>query len=229
MKNLIVSIMFLSLLFTSCSKDKDSEPIQGSCDFVDFLYYESGKFDLGELSNEYVLIGVDTTFNDNEIRNFISAEPQFDQNFDYNIRLNPDGLYKFKEIALKLNSPKSCEEITQLIFDLEQNSIVSYAHYTMQTDDCQDVFGWPMGELCINSYGSDFYLKVLDENDLTALNQMIAETNTELVSQDIFMPQWFVLRATKASNGDALTMANAFFESGLFASAEPRITKFPVE
>src|SRR5690606_21897263 len=106
------------------------------------------------------------------------------------------GLYKFKEIALKLNSPKSCEEITQLISDLEQNSIISYTHYAMQTDDCNSPFGEPIGELCINSYGSDFYLKVLDENDLTSLNQMIAETNTELVSQDIFMPEWFVLRAT---------------------------------
>lgn len=229
MKNLIFSIMFLSLLITSCSKDKDPEPIQGSCDFVDFLYYESGKFDLGELSNDYVLIAVDTTYSDNEIKNFISTEIQFDQNFDYNILVNTERHYKFKEIALKLISPKSCEEITQFISDLEQHSIVSYTHYTMQTDDCNGPLGWPIGELCINSYGSDFLVKVFDENDLTALNQMIAETNTELVKQDIFMLQWFELRATKASNGDALAMANLFFESGLFASAEPRITKFPVE
>ena len=186
------------------------------------------KYDLGELSKDYVLIGVDTTYSDSEIKNFISTETQFDQNFDYNIRVTL-GNYKFKEIALKLNSSKSCEDITQFISDLEQHTIVSYTHYTMQTDNCDGPFGWPIGELCINSYASDFLVEVFDEDDLTALNQMLAETNTELVKQDIFMPEWFELRATKASDGDALAMANLFLESGLFASAEPRITKFPVE
>ena len=57
----------------------------------------------------------------------------------------------------------------------------------------------------------------------------ISETNTELVTQNEFMPKWFELRATKNSNGDALKMANYFYETGLFESAEPGISKYPVE
>ena len=58
---------------------------------------------------------------------------------------------------------------------------------------------------------------------------MITETNTELVEQNEFMKKWFTLRATKNSNGDALKMANYFYETGLFESSEPDVTKYPVK
>jgi hypothetical protein len=64
---------------------------------------------------------------------------------------------------------------------------------------------------------------------LTDLNKIIAETKTELVKQDEFMPNRFELRATKSSNGDALKMANYFYETGLFQCSEPGISKYPVE
>ena len=81
----------------------------------------------------------------------------------------------------------------------------------MKTDNWENLIWEQIGNLCINSYGSNFYVKVFDENDLTNLKQKIAETNTELVKQNEFMPKWFELRATKNSNGDALKMANYFF------------------
>ena len=58
---------------------------------------------------------------------------------------------------------------------------------------------------------------------------MMAETNTELFKQNEFMKNWFTLIATKESRGDALSMANYFYESGLFEASEPDITKYPVE
>jgi hypothetical protein len=58
---------------------------------------------------------------------------------------------------------------------------------------------------------------------------MISETNTELVRQNKFMPKWYELRATKNSDGDALRMANHFYESRLFEHSEPGISKYPVE
>jgi len=53
--------------------------------------------------------------------------------------------------------------------------------------------------------------------------------NTLLVSQNTFLPQWFHLRADKNSNGDALQMANYFYETSLFEHSEPDIIKIPVE
>jgi hypothetical protein len=173
------------------------------------------------------LIGVDTTYSDNQIQNFISTINHFDQNYTYTIHTIAQ--YKFKEIPLRLKFSKTCEQIAQIISELEQNTIVAYAHYTMQTDNCQNLIWEQIGNLCINSYGSNFYVKVFDENNLTDLNQKITETNTELVKQNEFMPKWFELRATKNSDGDALKMANYFYETGLFEYSDPEISKYPVE
>lgn len=226
MKNLILSIMTFALLFTSCKKDDDTTP-QGSCDFIDFKYYNGTQDNLGELQNNYILVGVDTTYSDSQIQNFISTVNQLDKNYNYTIHTTSQ--YKFKEIPLRLKSSRTCEEITQIISELEQNTIVSYAHYTMKTNNCQNLIREEIGNLCINSYGSNFNVKVLDQNDLTDLNQIISETNTELVEQNEFMSKWFELRATKNSEGDALQIANYFYETGLFEHSEPGISKYPVE
>ncbi len=226
MKNIILSMITVTLLFAGCKKDDDLTP-QGNCEFINFKYYNGAQDDLGEISNNYILVGVDTTYSDTQIQNFISSVGYFDQNYTYTI--HTDGRYKFKEIPLRLKSSKNCGQITYIISELEKNAIVSYAHYTMKTDNCQNLIWEQIGNLCINSYGSSFYVKVFDENDLTDLNQKIAETNTELVKQNEFMPKWFELRATKTSNGDALKMANYFHETGLFEAIDAGISKYPVE
>ena len=181
------------------------------------------------MSNDYLLVGIDTTYNDNEIELFISNINEFDQSYDFTIYQRP--FDKFKQIPLKFNNSKTCEEVSQIISELEQNQIISYSHFMMQTDNCYGMAWEPIGDLCVNSYGSDFHVKVFDENDLSNLNQVISQTNTELVGQfGSLMPKWFHLRATKLSKGDALEMANFFHETGLFEHSEPaEITKYAVE
>ncbi len=218
--------MAFALLFTGCRKDDDLTAMS-NCEFIDFKYYNGGQDNLGEMSNNYILLGVDTAYSDSQIQNFISTVSYLDQNYTYTIHTTEQ--YKFKEIPLRLKSSKNCGQIAYIISELEQNVIVSYAHYTMKSDNCENLIGEQIGNKCINSYGSNFHVKVFDENDLTALNQKIAETNTELVNQNEFMPKWVELRATKNSNGDALKMANYFFETGLFESSEPGISKYAVE
>lgn len=225
MKQLFLLICIVTLI--SCTKNDETELAQSSCDFINFKYYNGNPDLLGEMSNEYILIAVDTIYNNTEIENFISTTSIFDQNYNYTIHNIAN--YKFKEIPLKLNASKNCEEIAQIILHLNQNSIISYVHYTMKTDNCNNSIWEPIGDLCINSYGSNFYVKVFDENDLTDLNQLITQTNSEFVEQNQFMVKWFELRATKASNRDGLAMANFFYESGLFEHSEPEISKYPIE
>jgi len=226
MKNYIL-ILLIGITLIGCSNADETELVQSSCDFINFKYYNGTQDFLGEMSNEYILIAVDTTYSNNEIENFISITNIFDQNYNYTIHNITQ--YQFKEIPLKLNTSKNCEKITQIISDLNENTIISYTHFTMITNDCNNAIWEPMGDLCINTYGSNFYVKVFDENDLTDLNQMISETNTELVEQNQFMEKWFELRATKESIGDGLAMANYFYESGFFEHSESGISKYPVE
>lgn len=226
MKNLILSMMTFVLFFTGCRKDDDILE-QGTCDFIDFRYYNGAKTNIGKLQENYIIIGIDTAYSDSQIKGFISTVNQLDPKYTYTI--HKTNRYKFKEIPLRLNSSQSCKKITQIISELEQNEIVSYVHYTMKSDNCQNLISEQIGNLCVDSYSSSFFVKVLDENNLTDLNKTLAETKTELVKQNEFMSQWFELRATKKSNGDALEMANYFHETGLFEHSEPDISKYPVE
>lgn len=225
-KSIIFPTILLCIILSGCAKD-DIKQTLASCDFIAFKYYHGTQYNLGEISNDYLLIGIDTAYSDKQIKSMISGLNQFDRRYNYLI--HKSGTYRYKEIPLKLNISKSCTEIAQIIDDLEQIQMVSYTHYTMQTEDCNNLIWESIGDLCINSYGSNFYVKVFDENDLSDLNSTITQTNTELVKQNKFMPKWFELRATKSSSGDALAMANYFFETRLFAHSEPGISKFPVK
>ncbi len=225
MKKSII-ILFAVIFLAGCSNN-ETDLIASSCDFIGFKYYNNTQDPLGEMSDEYVLIGIDRIYSNSEIQDFISATNIFDQDYTYTIHANAS--LKFKEIPLKLNTPEDCDALTQIISEINQNPIISYTHFTMKTDYCYDQIWEPISDVCINSYGSDFNAKVFNENDLSDLYQMIAQTNTEFVAQNQFMPKWFQLRATKESHGDGLAMANFFYESELFEHSEPGISKYLVE
>ena len=62
MKNLTFSLLFTVLAITACEKDN----VQGSCDLVNYKYYNGTEDYLGKVSNNYILIGVDTAYDDSE-------------------------------------------------------------------------------------------------------------------------------------------------------------------
>ena len=217
----ILYCILISTLFLSCHKDTTPETPKG-CGFIGYRYYRGAKDTLGEMSNNYLLVAFDTTYNETDIRKFISTSKDFDQQYRYTF-------YGSKITALKFNTAKTCEEITNIIFKLQQQPIVRYAHYTIKTYNCQSPIMVPMGKLCVDVYGDLFNVQVYNEKDLTDLYKMIASTNTEFVSQDQYMKDWFTLRATKYSKGDALHMVNFFYESKLFAETEPELGRVPVE
>lgn len=214
--------MLFTMLFLSCHKETTENIPRSSCNFTNFWYYLGPNNNLGELSNNYIVVSFDTTYSDIAIRKFISSVSDFDQNYRYT-------LYRNKFVALKFSCPKTCEEITDIIFNLQKNQIIEFASYTMKTNFCQSPIIVPIGNLCVNSYSNYFGVEVLDENNLTDLHKMIADTKTEFVEQDPFMKKWFLLRATKNSKGDALKMVNYFYDSKLFTNTEPDILTFPVE
>jgi hypothetical protein len=221
MKRTSCVLLFITL-FLSCGKDSLGDKGVYSCDFIDFRYYNNAKLSIGELANNYLFVSFGTTYSDADIRKFISMKSAFDQKYAYTI-------YSNKYTVLKFSGAKTCEEITGVIADLQKSPLVEFANYTMKTDDCQSPVMTPLGNVCVMTYSNYFYVKVLDENNLTDLNKMLAETKTEIDSRSQSMPTWFVLKTTKNSKGDALKMANYFYESKRFVVGEPDIMKFPVE
>ncbi|MDR0733980.1 MAG: S8 family serine peptidase [Dysgonamonadaceae bacterium] len=65
------------------------------------------------------------------------------------------------------------------------------------------------------------YVKLKTLNDTIILKQQALNYSATIVCQDEFMPLWFVVSVTPASNYNAMELANVFYESDLFQSAEP--------
>lgn len=195
------------------------------CSFKGYYYHNDSSNIIGELSNEYIMLGFDSLYSESEIRKFISAEADFDQQYNYK-------LFGEDFAVLKFSKPKTCLAIAAFIAKMQKSHIVSYAHYTMKTNDCNGRFGrfGPMlGFTCVTIYSNIFSVEVADPNKLADLYQLMAETNTELLPQFRPSPNLFILKATKSSKADALKMANYFFESKRFISAQPDLYNFPVE
>jgi subtilisin family serine protease len=68
-----------------------------------------------------------------------------------------------------------------------------------------------------------FYVKLKDENDYYLLAQYAEKTKTSIIRQNKFMPLWYTLACSKNSIGNAITTANLFYESAVFAAAHPDI------
>lgn len=225
MKNKSYLLLLAFTLLLSCNKKSVFDELP--CNYNGFKYYDNEPYPLGEMSENYILIGIDSSNSDKSIQDFINSKDYLDNS--YNFEIHKDNNYPYKYFGLKLNRTCSCEEISWIINDLEENSMTSFVHYTMQTDDCTNLIWETIGELCVNSYSNIFYVKVLDTNNLTDLNNTLIETNTRIREQNQFMNQWYSVFADKNSKGDALDMANYFYETGLFAASEPDIIKIVVE
>lgn len=66
-----------------------------------------------------------------------------------------------------------------------------------------------------------FYVKLRDIRDFPKLEKIADENGVEIVGNNKYMPLWYTLACSKKSKGDALEMANSFYESNMFAACQP--------
>ncbi len=66
-----------------------------------------------------------------------------------------------------------------------------------------------------------FYVKLLKKSDIETLEKMAIENSVKIIGKNKFMPFWYTLSCNNSSAGNALEMANLFYESGKFSAAEP--------
>jgi subtilisin family serine protease len=65
------------------------------------------------------------------------------------------------------------------------------------------------------------YVKLNSNSDLSKLETLAFSNNVEIIGNNEFMPLWYTLACSKESNGNALEIANKFYETGLFVSCQP--------
>ncbi len=218
LRNVCLGILLVS--FFGC--DQQSSFNELPCEYVSFTYYRGESVPTNEMSESYILVGSDSSNSDQAITEFIKTKNYLSKKYIFTI-VKSDKI-KHKYFLLKLIKPYNCGEIAWILDDLKENSLISYAHYTMQHDNCLDLLGTSIGEHCVLGYSGYFHVKVKDPADLSDLNTTVLQTNT-LVSGPSHPStnEWYAVYADKNSQGDAHQMANYFYETGLFEATEPNV------
>jgi hypothetical protein len=71
-----------------------------------------------------------------------------------------------------------------------------------------------------------FYVRLHQASDFTALQYLATENRVTVRGNNEFMPLWYIVECSKESAGNALQMANLFYETGLFNATEPEFHTF---
>lgn len=227
----------LFLLVLSCDKDNET-PVDNPAnnnnnnDFKEECYFQDSYFIVGEevfigdMADNYILFAVDIDVFDYEITNLISSLDFANDSADNNIFYNADS--EHKKIPLKLAGNFNCEDITSFIYEMRKEDIVSYAHFAFVNDSCYSEYDYIEADRCINTYRNYFNVQLNDTVGHNYLIDMTIRTNTIIDSHDADNNR-FRIRTDKNSMGDALQMANYFYESELFVFCKPEIITFAVE
>jgi subtilisin family serine protease len=115
-----------------------------------------------------------------------------------------------KVTIAKTNGIVGEEKLTALLKRLAQSNLVEYANPFLIYKD-----GSKQG------ITDRFIVKLRDAFDVAILNQMVSENALQILENYKYDSKVFVVQVPKSTGFNALQMANKFYESGKFASAEP--------
>ena len=195
---------------TSCAKEYE----ELGCDCRDELYYYASNekvflLDYYSFNDNGLLVGFEPQVKDTEISRCLHETGSFQKVKKSNItRHDPKFGYEYDYLYVSTKKKHTCAQLKEIIRTLEKEPIVSFAHLS---------FCKPNNDPVHISYC--FYVEVKDKNDLADLYAIVQETNTRIKEQYQWAPEWFTLVADKNSKGNAMKVANYFFETGKFASS----------
>lgn len=66
-----------------------------------------------------------------------------------------------------------------------------------------------------------FYVKLKSLSDKDKLDKMADKYQVDILGNNEYLPKWYTLACNENTEGDALQMANLFYESGFFEASEP--------
>ena len=216
MKFFLMGVVII-LLF-SCESDDEIKDFDNEiCRQEHFYYTFDEKYYIDSLlSNDYLLIGFEKTYTDEIINEFLDNQIYFN-NENTNERLDSN----YKLILRKFKTPKKCTAIDEIIEELQTNEIVSFAAHIYYGGFC---IGFNCSE--IMSYSNEFLVKLNDTSDTNKLNQLVTSTNSWIGKESKL---YTLIRVDKNSQGNALQLANYFYETGLFYFTQPNFHYFDID
>ena len=218
MKRFLIIGILLTISVLSCTPDYDVEGADLGCDCKEELFYSYGdeKIFLDSLFlNNYLIIGFDNQVKSEDVMSRVNETGMFHVAAKRDI-LRSNREHEHGLLLIQTITPKTCSQLKEFIRQLESIPIVAFSNLAFKGtfcigDNCSDLM------ICTD----EFTVKVKDEKHLSDLHSVAEETNTKIKEQNKFMPDVYVLSADKNSKGNALQMANYFYETGKFVYAEP--------
>ncbi|OFX84941.1 MAG: hypothetical protein A2W99_16180 [Bacteroidetes bacterium GWF2_33_16] len=221
MKRTLISPGILIVILFSCEENNISES-DNNCLEKHYYYEQSEKISIGSnILQNYIFIGFDYSATNSEIYSFIEDEATLDSNFE--VEINEYNINSKKALC-KFTSSMNCSEIKNIIEKFYKNEIVIFASYVY---DCDMLFGGVQYDYM--SYSDEFLVKVENSDNLDELNTIADQTGTIVKSEVYMMPNWYTLSSNKNSQGNALEMANFFYETGKFKNAVPNFYRIELE
>jgi len=187
------------------------------CNCKDELYYyKEGNSNKNFLSdqfvNNYLVIGFERHIVDEEIVVFINNSGIFNPVKSEEIYYYPQNndSYYYPTLLVNTKNKYTCSQFKEIITTMEESPIVAYTSFTFSN------YGYD-----IRAWSNIFHLSVKDKDDLSDLYAIVQETNSLIIEQNEFSPHRFMLVTNKFSKyKNGLQMANYFYETGKFISAE---------
>jgi len=218
MKEILIISFFIIIALFSCESTKSDNQIDNEiCLSKHFFYTYDEKYYIDTLlQNDYLLIGFYESSSNDDIITFLESTRLFTS--DSLSTISSSG---YILTIKRFEKSQTCTEINEIIEDLETNENVAFAAYTYKGEFC---FGFDCTELM--SYSHEFVVSLNDISDFHRLQILCQNTDTWISEETEY---YYVLRVDKNSQGNALEMANFFYESGLFYYSHPNFHYFNIE
>jgi len=217
--------IIMEIALTTPLKVRDYAGIGYDCEGELFYYYRDEKTFLDHrFLNDWLLVGFYEHAQDAEIVDYINKTGLFKpvDADDIAYRVRPDWVWSLEGdshlIFVNTQKSKTCLHLKEIIRTLEKSPIVSFANLTIEVRGCIII-----SECAdIGSFSQYFNVMVKDMNDLSDLYAVVQETNTWIAMvPSQWTPNWFIIGTDKNSKGNALKMAQYFYETGKFIHASP--------
>ncbi len=182
-------------------------------------YYYQGEKQFLEINKEYVYVVLEESVKSStDLKNLINTNSEI-LKFETD---NTAQALKAISTSSKESSSNNWAEIQLTNQDLSDNEYLDLLTSMQQQNGIEiaapyffDILG---NKMALSKY---FYVKLKGEGDFGKLEAYSKTTKTEIIGQNEFMPLWYTVAITPQSNMDAMKMANNFYNSNVFAHAEP--------
>ena len=120
-----------------------------------------------------------------------------------------------KLLSTNFPSGTNPAKIKERLATLLKQGIVDFVHPCFTS-----AYGKDMG------YGNDLVVKLKTTTSVNVFNNFVKQSSCTVVKKYPFSNDTYIIGAGAANNFDALSVANRFYETGLFVYAEPDLTLF---